>query len=305
MREPWFWRSSSLAAQAVTAAALPFAAAYDIAQQLRWATTKSATAEKPVVCIGNASLGGVGKTPFALLVHSMLREAKLESWFLTRGYGGRLKGPTEVNADQSAYDVGDEALLLVANGPTMLSHHRPKGANAAFNAGADVVIMDDGFQNPTLQKTFSILLVDSNDPQGNGHIFPAGPLREPIARARARSDLVVAVKRRAEDPTNETINADYEAWLEPSELVTPQKVVAFTGIGVPSKFFTTLARAGFELAEKVPFADHHYFSVAELSALRRIAKQENAALITTEKRLCALASRHASGGLNSAGRHET
>lgn len=284
MREPWFWRANTLTAQMATAALTPFSIIYDAAQRLHWMTTKPAKPEGPVICIGNATLGGVGKTPFALLTHRLLHDANAEGWFLTRGYGGRLKGPVKVDpATHQAEDIGDEAMLLAAQGPTILSAHRPDGANTAFEAGADTVIMDDGFQNPTLQKKFSILLIDAVDPQGNGRIFPAGPLREPIARARNRADLVVAIKRRAEDRISEQLNVDFEAWLEPSGTVTPQKVIAFTGIGIPSKFFLTLSRAGFDIVHKVPFANHHFFTNAELSALRRIAKKENAALITTEK----------------------
>ena len=284
MREPWFWRSDSLTARAATGALAPFSAAYDAAQRLRRAATAPAEPAGPVVCIGNATLGGVGKTPFAILVRRILSDAGLQGWFLTRGYGGRLKGPVAVDPDTlTAEDAGDEALLLARRGPTMLARNRPDGARAAFDGGADAVIMDDGFQNPTLRKTLSILLIDAADPEGNGRIFPAGPLREPVARARARAGLVVAVKRRAEDPENDGLNADFHAWLEPSGDIAPQRVVAFTGIGVPSKFFMMLARCGFELAAKAPFADHHVFTEPELAALRRLARKENATLITTEK----------------------
>lgn len=284
MREPWFWRSDSLAALAAAGALQPFSLAYDAAQRLRWAATTPARAAGPVVCIGNATLGGVGKTPFAILVRRILSDAGFEGWFLTRGYGGHLKGPVEVDAAaHEATETGDEALLLARRGPTMLAQDRPKGARAAFEGGADIVIMDDGFQNPTLQKTVSILLVDESDPQGNGRIFPAGPLREPLARAQARADITVAVKRSMDAPPEDAPRADFRAWLAPSGDVAPQRVVAFTGIGAPSKFFTTLARAGFEIAAKVPFADHHVFTAPELAALRRLAKKEKAALVTTEK----------------------
>lgn len=284
MREPWFWRADTLIAKATAGVLVPLSSAYDAAQRLRWTMTHPTQADGPVVCIGNATLGGVGKTPFAILTHRLLHEAGQECWFLTRGYGGRLKGPIKIDPKTHyAADTGDEALLLARQGQTMLSAKRPDGAKAAFEGGADIIIMDDGFQNPTLQKTVSILLIDAADPQGNGRVFPAGPLREPVERARQRADIVIAVKRSAEEAKSETLNADFEAWLEPSSSVAPQKVIAFTGIGVPSKFFLTLARAGFDLSHKVPFADHHTFTSAELSALRRLAQKEQAALITTEK----------------------
>ena len=284
MREPWFWRSDSLTARAVTGALFPLSLAYHAGQRLRWAATRPAKPAGPVICIGNATLGGVGKTPFAILVHRMLSDTGITSWFLTRGYGGHLQGPARVDANRmQAAQTGDEALLLAREGPAMLARNRPDGARAAFEGGADAVIMDDGFQNPTLRKTVSILLIDAADPEGNGRIFPAGPLREPVARARTRADIIVAIKRNADAPASNDLDADFHAWLEPSGDVAPQRVVAFTGIGVPSKFFMTLTRSGFDLAAKVPFADHHPFTAPELAALRRLAKKENATLITTEK----------------------
>lgn len=284
MREPWFWRSNSLTARVVTGALFPLSAAYDAGQRLRRAATTPAKPAGPVICVGNATLGGVGKTPFAILIRRMLSDAGLAGWFLTRGYGGRLKGPVKIDpSTMQAAQTGDEALLLAQAGPTMLARNRPDGACAAFEGSADAVIMDDGFQNPTLRKTVSILLIDAADPEGNGCIFPAGPLREAVARARDRADIIVAVKRNADAPNNNSLDADFHAWLEPSGDAAPQRVVAFTGIGVPSKFFMTLALSGFDLAAKVPFADHHTFTAPELAALRRLAKKENATLITTEK----------------------
>jgi len=284
MREPWFWRSDALAARVAAGALAPLALAYDAGQRLRRAAAAPAEAPGPVICIGNATLGGVGKTPFAILVSRILRQAGRAPWFLTRGYGGRLKGPVRIAPERhGAEDVGDEALLLAQHGPVILSADRPRGARAAFEGGADTVIMDDGYQNPTLRKTLSILLVDAADPAGNGRVFPSGPLREPLARARARADMVVAVKRRADDPAPAGLDADFQARLAPAGDVAPRRVVAFTGIGVPAKFFTTLADAGFELSQQVPFADHHVFSRHEMKALRRAAKENKAALITTEK----------------------
>ncbi len=216
MREPWFWRSDAIAARVAAGALAPLALAYDAGQRLRRAAAAPAEAPGPVICIGNATLGGVGKTPFAILVSRILRQAGRAPWFLTRGYGGRLKGPVRIAPEHhGAEDVGDEALLLAQHGPVILSADRPRGARAAFEGGADTVIMDDGYQNPTLRKTLSILLVDAADPAGNGRVFPSGPLREPLARARARADMVVAVKRRADDPAPAGLDADFQAGSRP------------------------------------------------------------------------------------------
>ena len=283
MREPWFWRSGSLAARSCAAALSPLSFLYDAGQRTRWALTKPATADVPVICIGNATLGGVGKTPFAMLTQRILKDAGVKAWFLTRGYGGTLSGPVLVSPDHhDADDVGDEALLLAKQGPAVASRNRPKGARMAAGGGAGAIVMDDGFQNPTLRKTLSILLIDDAGERSNGRVFPAGPFREPADRARMRADMVVRICRRKEDAAAPE-NADFAAWLEPEGGPPPQKVVAFTGIGVPSKFFLTLAKAGFEIAHKVPFPDHHRFTPHELKALERLAEKSGAALIATEK----------------------
>ena len=192
MREPWFWRSQSGTARLIALALTPFSFAYNTAQKTRRRLTTPFSQAIPVICIGNASLGGEGKTPFAIMLSGLLKQEGLKPCFLTRGYGGRLSGPILVDpARHSAIDVGDEALLLAARAPTWLARNRVAGANAAATSGADIILMDDGFQNPTLEKAYSILLYSGAATLGNGRVFPAGPLREPVANALARAQLVV------------------------------------------------------------------------------------------------------------------
>jgi len=143
-----------------------------------------------------------------------------------------------------------------------------------------VIIMDDGFQNPSLKKSLSILLLDAGDPQGTGRIFPAGPLREPLDRAKARADITVNVWR---DRKSAAADTGFHAWLEPVHAPPAQKVIAFTGIGVPAKFFLSLSKAGFEIIRRVSFPDHHRFKEQELAILLRLAEEKKAVLITTEK----------------------
>ncbi|MEQ8178820.1 MAG: tetraacyldisaccharide 4'-kinase [Amphiplicatus sp.] len=287
--EPWFWRERTLAARAASLSLAPAAFIYDGAQLLRAAMTRPAPAPVPVFCVGNATLGGVGKTPFAIMLAQRLKALGHEPYFLTRGYGGALRGPVPVDPDRhSADDVGDEALLLAAEAPTWVAHDRPAGANAATAAGARSIVMDDGFQNPTLRKTFSFLLVDARDPFGNARIFPAGPLREPIGRAASRADALVTVVAEA---TDEAGGADglpdaprrLRAWLEVDAPPAPQRVHAFCGVGRPQRFFDLLARHGFDVAAARAFPDHHTFTDAEMTRLRRDAAKEDAALITTAK----------------------
>jgi len=286
IREPWFWRSHSISAKIIANALSPVAGLYDLGQRMRWRTTRPIAPDAPIICVGNASLGGVGKTPFALALFDLLQNAGLSCQFLTRGYGGSELGPLMVNPGKHNHSqTGDEALLLARRGPVWVSRNRSAGAQAASNEGAGAIIMDDGFQNPTVEKSFSILLLDAADPGGNGRVFPAGPLREPIARAQARADLTILVgpdETTAQNAASQ-FKTSFAAWLEPIDAPPAQRVVAFSGIGKPDKFFDMLKNNGFELADAVSFPDHHPFTDQNLAALQKRAAQKGAPLITTEK----------------------
>jgi len=288
MRAPWFWESKSLTARLTIAALTPAAMLYGAARWLHLRTAKTAAAPLPVICIGNATAGGAGKTPFAMLVHEMLRKMDIEAHFLTRGYGGREAGPLKVDLSvHKSGDVGDEALLLARHGAVWIAHNRPAGAIAAHTDKAPAVIMDDGYQNPSLSKTFSILLLDSAALDDGARLLPAGPLREPISEAIARADLVVAVGADKNFAAPALVAASgkphMRAWLAPRNAPAPQKVVAFCGIGKPDKFFDLLRMLDFDIAQKIAFPDHHIFTTAELAELTSIAARTGAALITTEK----------------------
>ncbi|MBT8471799.1 MAG: tetraacyldisaccharide 4'-kinase, partial [Marinicaulis sp.] len=280
IREPWFWRSQSATARAIQTALSPLSAVYDLGQRARAAMTTPKRAPVPVICVGNATLGGVGKTPFAIALAILLKERSVKAHFLTRGYGGRLKGPIKVNpATHNFEDVGDEALLLARTAPTWVSANRPAGAELAAK-DADMIIMDDGFQNPTIHKDCSILLM-SKTAIGNKKIFPAGPMREPMSRAVARSTLRVII---ANNDDETAASGDvHTAITRPVNAPTPQSVIAFCGIGAPEKFFRTLRGQSFEVAQTAAFADHHPYTSADITALRKLAQKNKAALITTEK----------------------
>lgn len=272
---PWFWRSRTFAARSITAALTPFAALYQAGHKARWAMTKPAHACIPVICIGNATLGGTGKTPFAILVAQLLKQEGVTPVFLTRGFRGRLAGPIVVDPDRhGADDVGDEALLLASHGKVVVSRARPAGAALAAREGAGAIIMDDGFQNPTLHKDLSVLLMSKED-GANEKLFPAGPYRETLNAAKARADIMVSTG-------GDKDGADFHAWMAPLE-PAPERIIAFAGIGRPEKFFATLEGAGYELAQRIGFPDHHRYSEAELRFLAREAKRENARLVCTEK----------------------
>lgn len=281
MREPWFWRSDAPTARAMTVLLAPAAALYQAGHRLRAAMARPAKAALPVICIGNATLGGAGKTPFAILVASLLNEAGVAPVFLTRGYGGALKGPVLADPQKHGFeDIGDEALLLARHGPVIVSRDRPAGAALAAQTGARVIVMDDGFQNPSIAKDLSILLVNGDEALSNGALFPAGPYRERLEDARARAGLVVHA---GGGPSAEETGADFHAWLAPVSPPSPERVIAFAGIGRPERFFATLEACGFTLAKRIAFPDHHPFTEIELNVLAKAAKRENARLICTEK----------------------
>ena len=268
-------------ARALTGVLTPAALLYQAGWRLRVAVTKPTRAAAPVLCIGNATLGGVGKTPFAILAAELLREAGVSPVFLTRGYGGALAGPVLADPEKhGAEEIGDEALLLARRAPVVVARDRPAGAALAASQGAGAIVMDDGFQNPSLAKDLSILLTSESDADTNGALFPAGPFREPLEGAKARAGLVVSVGTDASDMAQD---ADFHAWLEPAAAFTPERVVAFAGIGRPEKFFAMLERCGFTLVRRIAFPDHHRFTGAELDALAKTAKREKARLICTEK----------------------
>lgn len=291
MRAPEFWRRESRSPWPVLLT--PLGALYAFGGRWRRRRTTAFVAGRPVICVGNLVAGGSGKTPAALAISRHLREQGCTVHFLTRGYGGRLKGPVQVDpAAHMAADVGDEPLLLAAAAPTWVSADRPSGARAAIAAGAQIIVMDDGHQNPTLHKDMSLIVMDTEYGVGNGRVMPAGPLREPVADGMRRADAVISVGAVAggtEDSRVRTTGTGkplLRARIAPGPEVytyAEQGVVAFAGIGRPEKFFETLHQAGAHLLAAHPFADHHPYSPEEIMGLVEEAAAHGAKLVTTEK----------------------
>ncbi len=251
-----------------------------------------APAPCPVLCVGNFTLGGAGKTPTALALARILRdELGRRPAFLSRGYGGRRAGPVAVDpASHGAADVGDEPLLLARSATTVVARDRPAGARLCVDLGADIVVMDDGLQNPSLHKTLSFAVVDGGAGIGNGRPFPAGPLRGPLARQWRHVGGLVLIGDGApgEALARETAARGlpvHRARLVPEapERWRGEPVVAFAGIGRPQKFFDTLAGLGARIVATKSFADHHPYRAGDLDTLRAVAEREGARLVTTEK----------------------
>jgi tetraacyldisaccharide 4'-kinase len=243
----------------------------------------------PVLCVGNATVGGTGKTPITLDFAARLRARGAAVHILTRGYGGSLRGPVRVDpARHTAAEVGDEALLLAAVAPCWVGADRAGSGQAAVAEGATVLLLDDGLQNPGLAKDFNVLVIDGETGFGNRRLLPAGPLREPVHAAAARCRIAVMM---GADRTGAAalLPVDFpvvKARLVPGPemgAMAGQAVFAFAGIGRPDKFFCTLGEAGLALAGTRSFADHHGYAPRELAALRRDAAASGARLVTTEK----------------------
>ena len=269
-------------------ALLPLGALYDLAGRMRFAMTRPYDPGLPVICIGNLTAGGTGKTPLTIAIGHGLAALGHRPHILTRGHLGRLKGPVRVDPERhSVRDVGDEALLLAAIAPTWIARNRVAGARAATRAGADILLMDDGHQNPSLKKTLSLVVVDGEVGLGNGRVIPAGPLRESAARGLERTDAVVLMGEpgpRAQDQLKAWQGPVFHAHLEPQQIALQTgPYVAFAGIGRPEKFFATLKAMGAKLAARLAFPDHHVFSERDFEKLAARAKAAGARLITTEK----------------------
>jgi len=290
MRPPEFWniREGKDAAPVLRALLSPLGWLYG------WATRRKLKATPvdagvPVICVGNASLGGTGKTPIVIYLVESLRRLGFEAVALSRGHGGQEGGPTLVSVKHTALDVGDEALLLGSKGPTWIAKDREAGARAAVEQGAKVIVMDDGHQNPDLKKTLSFLVVDAEIGFGNGRVFPAGPLRERPEDALTRADAVILMMPyEIYEPRPELIKSFGKlpvipAWLSAKSAVPEGPLHAFAGIGRPDKFFNTVRRVGGEIVEQTAFADHHLYREEELITLAEMAREAGATLITTDK----------------------
>lgn len=293
MTPPAFWSDPDGGKHPLAIALRPISALYGaiVARKLDKGTPAKVAC--PVICVGNISLGGVGKTPFTALLATALTRLGRPPHILMRGYGGALKGPVRVTPAHGADQVGDEARMLAHHWPVWVAKDRAAGAAAAAKAGAAVIVMDDGFQNPSVHKDISFVLVDETVGWGNGAVFPAGPLREPPEKGLARATALVRVggQTDAGSVSAPAGLAELRAHLQIDAAAIPrdQPLFAFAGIGRPAKFFDSLADAGHAPVQTREFADHHPYTPAEISQLRAAAAAQGATLVTTEKDFARLA----------------
>jgi tetraacyldisaccharide 4'-kinase len=255
----------------------------------------------PVLCVGNYHAGGAGKTPTVLALIKLLRELGETPVVLSRGYGGKWRGPVKVDpAKHVAANVGDEPLMLAERVPVVIARDRIGGVALARSQGATVILMDDGFQNPAIAKDASLIVIDSDRGLGNAGVFPAGPLRAPLMPQIDRTDALVVIGRGTAAAGVAALIAGrgkpvMSAQLKPDAAsiaaLAGKRVLAFAGIGDPGRFFRTLRGAGIELVRERAFADHHPFAPAEIEALVADASRDGLTLVTTEKDLARLRGR--------------
>jgi tetraacyldisaccharide 4'-kinase len=294
MREPAFWhRPPSWKSHLLT----PLGALYGLVAATRLQRA-GFDAGIPVLCVGNYHLGGAGKTPAVLALTKLLRDLGETPVVLSRGYGGRLRGPVKVDAARhEAADVGDEPLMLARNVPVVVARDRLDGVALAKSQGASVILMDDGFQNPAIANDVSLIVIDGARGLGNACVFPAGPLRAPLAPQLDRTDaLIVVGDGAAAGPVAAAIAAQEKpvlsAHLAPDEAslaaLRGKRVLAFAGIGDPARFFRTLRASGIDVVVERAFPDHHPFAEREISGLLAEAGRERLTPVTTEKDLARL-----------------
>jgi tetraacyldisaccharide 4'-kinase len=283
----WWYRKKGVLASALS----PLGALYGRVAESRMARGEPYRARLPVICIGNFTAGGGGKTPTAIAIARLLQGEGKSPAFLTRGYGGASEGTIQVAKGQSAEEVGDEPLLLAEVAPTFVSVDRVAGAKAIEATGAGIIVMDDGFQNPSLAKDFSLVVVDAGSGVGNGLVIPAGPLRAPITPQVARADALLII---GDGGNAASLAATFEAQGKPvlKAKIGPNcdprwlgvlPVIGFAGIARPGKFFATLRTHGARLIGTRAFPDHHRFTEKQARRLLNEAETKKAMLVTTEK----------------------
>jgi len=285
----WYSKRGSLA-KLMPALLSPVAALYGRTAASRLAQAPEYQSRLPVICIGNFTSGGGGKTPTAIAIAGLLKTMGKSPAFLTRGYGGSAKDVVAV-AGHDAAEGGDEPLLLAEVAPTFVSADRAAGAKAIEQTEADVIVMDDGFQNPGLAKDLVLIVADGASGLGNGRVIPAGPLRAPLAAQMPRADALLvigegkkgdALVKRFEAAGKQALRATITPDCDPRWL-TVLPAIGFAGIARPSKFFATLKSNGARLVASHGFGDHHRFTEKEAKRLLDEAETKKAMLVTTEK----------------------
>ena len=266
----------------------PFSLIFRLGTKIRNITNKSQKSPLPIICVGNIVIGGAGKTPVALKIGKILTQSGYNPHFISKGYAGMIKESTLVETWHSPKSVGDESLLLSQVSPTWIGVNRNKSINMAKENGGNCIIMDDGFQNPTIHKDFSIIVINASQEFGNKRVIPSGPLRESIKRGLSKTNLIVVIgevttylKKVIPDHIP-IIQAKFNINNE-NKIFKGQKITAFAGIAYPEKFFNSLREQGAKIVNKITYPDHHIFDENDLLSLAEMANKTKSILVSTKK----------------------
>ena len=291
INSPKFWYRNDWLSKVLALIIYPLSIIWIIISFIKKKVSKTYRSRLKIICVGNLNIGGTGKTPFAIYTYKILKELGFNPVFLTRGYGGKEKGPVKVECTHQYKDVGDEALLLNNIGPTIVSRDRSLGAKFIENHkyNYDVILMDDGLQNYQLEKNIKFLLVDKNLKFGNKLCVPAGPLREPINQRLKEIDSIILTGNNTDQDIGLRKISDYisvfnsSIKIMQSSNIKGNKFLAFCGLGNPDKFYETLEKGGYKVFLTKSFPDHHQYTEEEINHLILKAKNKNLTLITTAK----------------------
>ncbi len=286
MKTPAFWREETMHGRLLAPLGWIYYGFSNLHRKWQSFRAKPQKLSAPVICIGNVTAGGAGKTPTARMLSGMLKIAGQEPHCISRGYGGeKQKTPLRVDSQKhQATQVGDEPLLLAQTCPTWISTNRQASTQAALKEGASIIIADDGLQNPTFHKDISLLIMDSHYGVGNGQFVPSGPLREPLTKALKRCDGIILIGDGTYQPPT-----DLPVWKSTLNTVTDlsqyktKPAFAFTGLATPHKFFDSLRKQGVNLLGEIAYSDHHNYTPTDIALLLEKSEEEQAALLTTAK----------------------
>ena len=282
LKTPVFWKKKGL----LSFILIPLSFFYYLIHLIFSKIKKEVKMDIPVICVGNAVIGGSGKTPIVIKIRKILKKRFPNIFVLTRGYQGSINGPLLVNNKHSFIDVGDEALLHSKHGKTCISKNKIEGANFCKKNDANLIILDDGLQSKSIKKNISILVIDGNYGFGNNRIFPSGPLRESIKRSLKKCDAILIfnkMKLNNKDLTFKDQKIFFAKKVMKLKNLKNKNLIAFSGLGNNQNFFDGLNNIGFNVRKFFEFPDHHKYSVKQIKQILNVAKLENLSIVTTMK----------------------
>lgn len=280
-KAPNFWNKKGILAKIL----VPFSMIYIAISQWRNKGVVTAKLPVPVICVGNLVMGGAGKTPTVIAITQILKKMGYNPHIISRGYGAIIHGVKKVDRLKHSYlNVGDEPLLLAKFATTWVSVNRSEAGYEAIKNGADILIMDDGFQNNSIHKDMSFIVVDSTQGFGNQYVFPAGPLREPFSKGLNRADATIVIGEGELSYLEGSKKIFHARFVEKESLKKKgERIIAFAGLGYPQKFKNSLKDAGYKVVEFYAYPDHHPYTITEIDKLLKQSKKRRTKLITTSK----------------------